>query len=57
MPRPILATALAKLLPSGDAGLDGAHVAIAAVSGAGNRADDAVIDDKRKPPGMNTTSP
>jgi hypothetical protein len=42
-----LAATLAKLFPGGNGGLDGAHVAVASVSGATDAAHDDVIDDQR----------
>ena len=46
-----LTFALAKFFPSGDAGFDGAHVAVTAVAGAADGADDDVVDDQRKAAG------
>src|SRR6266540_5918300 len=46
-----LTLALAVFFPGGDAGFDGAHVAVPAVAGTADSADDDVVDDERKSAG------
>ena len=48
---PRLTFALAMLLPGGDSGLHRAHVAVAAMAGAADRADDNIVDDQREAAG------
>ena len=40
------------LLPGGDSGLHRAHVAVAAMAGAADRADDNIVDDQREAAGI-----